>query len=158
MVRNSPSFYHRNLFLGYYVPYRHKIPLWEMDTDYYLHNLDVEIGKEMKGYQKSFGVLEWNNDNDTSSKDTGAQRGSLRRSRTSFNKSQNKNLSDTMIPDQSQRIQKVRDRCRTQNKALSTWWKVALQINVQQRMVSDDDSSGKLLISNFIVSTSSLLP
>ena len=27
-----------NLFLGYYLPFRHTIPLWEMETDYYLHN------------------------------------------------------------------------------------------------------------------------
>ena len=85
-----------------------------METDYYLHNLDVEIGKEMKGYQKSFGVLEWQNNYDTSTTDI-----SVRRSR---------------------RIEKVRDRCRSQNRALSTWWKVALQVNVQQRMVSDDSS------------------
>jgi len=120
-----------NLFLGYYIPYRHKIPLWEMETDYYLHNLDVEIGKEMKGYQKSFGVLEWSNDFDTSSNGTGAEK-HLRQSRLHA-KNKNKHLGD-MIPDQSRRIQNVRERCRTQNTALSMWWKVALQINVQQRM------------------------
>jgi len=116
-----------NLFLGYYVPYRHKIPLWEMETDYYLHNLDVEIGKEMKGYQKSFGVLEWNNDYATSTTDV-----SVRRSQRS--KNPNRNSIDTIIPDHSRRIAKVRDRCKTQNRALSTWWKVALQVNVHQRM------------------------
>ena len=36
--------------------------------------------------------------------------------------------------DQIRRIQKVRDRCTSQNKALSVWWKIALQSNVQQRM------------------------
>lgn len=36
--------------------------------------------------------------------------------------------------DQVRRIQKVRDRCTSQNKALSIWWKIALQSNVQQRM------------------------
>jgi len=115
-----------NLFLGYYVPYRHKIPLWEMETDYYLHNLDVSIGKEMKGYQKSFGVLEWSNDRDNSN-ETGSERQSLRRS-------QFVNKNKDSFSEQSRRIQKVRDRCSTQNKALSMWWKIALQINVQQRM------------------------
>jgi len=94
-----------------------------METDYYLHNLDVEIGKEMKGYQKSFGVLEWNNDYATSTTDI-----SVRRSRRS--KNPNRNSIDTIIPDHSRRIAKVRDRCETQNRALSTWWKVALQVNV----------------------------
>lgn len=97
-----------------------------METDYYLHNLDVSIGKEMKGYQKSFGVLEWSSDYENSN-ETSSER--LRRSQLpSFNK---------INSDQSQRIQKVRERCSTQNKALSMWWKVALQINVQQRMVGD---------------------
>ncbi len=99
-----------------------------METDYYLHNLDVSIGKEMRGYQKSFGVLEWSNDYDTS---TGSERRSKRY------QLKNMNLGDTMSK-QSLRIQKVRERCDNQNKALSMWWKIALQTNVQQRMVSHD--------------------
>ena len=107
-----------------------------METDYYLHNLDVEIGKEMKGYQKSFGVLEWSNDYDNSSNDTGTEKQPLNGSRLTQN-TKSKHFGDT-IPDQSQRIQNVRERCRSQNNALSMWWKVALQLNVQQRMVSPD--------------------
>jgi len=104
-----------------------------METDYYLHNLDVEIGKEMKSYQKSFGVLEWNNDFDTSNNDTGGERLSSKQSQVN---SDSKNLqSIDSIPEQ--RVDMVRERCRTQNKALSMWWKIALQINVQQRMVSE---------------------
>lgn len=122
-----------------------------METDYYLHNLDVEIGKEMKGYQKSFGVLEWSNDHDNSINDTRAET----QSRLNF-KNQNKQLGDS-IPDQSRRIQKVRERCRTQNKALSMWWKIALQINVQKRMVGDNVFR-TFFTSNFVFSTSALLP
>ena len=121
-----------------------------METDYYLHNLDVEIGKEMKGYQKSFGVLEWSNDYDTSSNDTGTERQFSNGSRTMPN-THSKHFGDT-IADQSQRIQRVRERCSTQNKALSMWWKVAIQINVQQRMVSGNlvvsSSTLKLIFSN----------
>lgn len=120
-----------------------------METDYYLHNLDVSIGKEMKGYQKSFGVLEWGNDYDNSN----SERQSSRRSQPAFNK--NKYFCDT-ISEQSRRIQKVRERCSTQNKALSMWWKIALQINVQQRMVSQD-ASRTLFVSESVVSTSPLL-
>ena len=107
-----------------------------METDYYLHNLDVEIGKEMKGYQKSFGVLEWSNGYETSNLDIGAGWQSSGRSRLISNiKSR---YHGEKLSDQLHRIQTVRDRCRSQNKALSMWWKIALQINVQQRMVSDD--------------------
>ncbi len=120
-----------------------------METDYYLHNLDVSIGKEMKGYQKSFGVLEWSNDRDNSN-ETGSERQSLRRS-------QFVNKNKDSFSEQSRRIQKVRDRCSTQNKALSMWWKIALQINVQQRMVSDKISGRLLTSSEFIISTDPLL-
>ena len=61
-----------NLFLGYYLPYRHTIPLWEMETDYYLHNnLHTSVGKgtshSMETYERAFGV-EWTED-DSSSRD-----------------------------------------------------------------------------------------
>ena len=110
-----------------------------METDYYLHNLDVSIGKEMRGYQKSFGVLEWSNDYDNS---TGSERRSKRY------QLKNKHLGDT-LSEQSLRIQKVRERCDNQNKALSMWWKIALQTNVQQRMVSRDLSLVSCTISEF---------
>jgi hypothetical protein len=35
---------------------------------------------------------------------------------------------------ESNRVLQVRNRCKAQNLALSTWWKVALQSNIQQRM------------------------
>jgi len=86
----------------------------------------------MKGYQKSFGVLEWSNGYETSNNDIGAGWQSSGRSRL-ISKNRIKHPGDK-LSGQLQRIQNVRDRCRTQNRALSMWWKVALQINVQQRM------------------------
>ena len=89
----------------------------------------------MKGYQKTFGVLGWNYDEDT---DTGINGESVRRGAShivgplSFSRISK----ESMIPEQSERIHRVRDRCNTQNSALSMWWKVAIQSNVQQRMVS----------------------
>jgi hypothetical protein len=88
----------------------------------------------MKGYQKTFGVLGWNYDDDT---DTGMNEESVRRAAS--HRISPHGLGGTpkepMMPEQSQRIQRVRDRCYTQNAALSMWWKVAIQSNVQQRMV-----------------------
>jgi hypothetical protein len=120
----------RNLFLGYYVPYRHTIPLWEMETDYYLHNRHIEMGKGMRGYQKVFGVSEWNCEDDC---DTGTDIGIPVRHRSQGSNLKNDAL---VLEHQSQKIQRVRDRCSSQNKALSNWWKRAIQMNVQQRMVS----------------------
>lgn len=103
-----------NLFLGYYLPFRHAVPLWEMETDYYLHNFHSQLRtvQSMKGYQRAFGVHDWDSisDNDSQS-------------------------AESSLPvAQSKRIQLVRNRCNSQNQALSAWWKLAIQANVQQRM------------------------
>ena len=133
-----------NLFLGYYLPFRHTIPLWEMETDYYLHNFHVKTGRgksqSMKGYQLAFGVQEWENIN--RNLDALSETDFFEPSRLAIHPN---SQSDTvaiasaqqaMIPYevQSRRIQKVRQCCMSQNLALSTWWKIALQANVQQRL------------------------
>lgn len=43
-----------NLFLGYYVPNNADKPLWELDTDYYLHNFHAENAglQSMREYKK----------------------------------------------------------------------------------------------------------
>ena len=131
----------RNLFLGYYVPYRHSIPLWELETDYYLHNTRVKRRgtlESMKGYQMAFGVLDWNDDDDIdlpNEKDPSGS-SSVRRPNRIHKRSTTLNSIDTAMlrqEDQPRRIQRVRNRCNTQNQALSIWWKIAIQANVQQR-------------------------
>ncbi len=43
-----------NLFLGYYIPISADKPLWELDTDYYLHNFHAENAglQSMREYKK----------------------------------------------------------------------------------------------------------
>jgi hypothetical protein len=142
----SMSFF-RNLFLGYYVPYRHTIPLWEMETDYYLHNFHVKTGKgtlqSMKGYQRAFGVTDWNEDDQfdfSNEKDSSVvSSGSGVRPRRLHSRSITATSVDDSAfsnkqEDKSRRIATVRKRCKAQNQALSSWWKVAIQSNIQQRM------------------------
>jgi len=87
----------------------------------------------MRDFQIEFGVLEWNKDED---KLTGKAAHSVLQSRHRGHQSSSTlgALDIFRQEDQLRRIQKVRDRCYSQNKALSIWWKVALQSNVQQRM------------------------
>ncbi|KAL3913772.1 MAG: hypothetical protein SGILL_006361, partial [Bacillariaceae sp.] len=120
-----------NLFLGYYVPYMHAVPLWEMETDYYLHNQHIETGFGMRSFQESFGVLGWDALDDN---ENGIGASATRNSKLNSSNGRNKNTSDIVVPEQSLKIQKVRDRCDSQSKALSNWWKTAIQRNVQQRM------------------------
>jgi hypothetical protein len=123
-----------NLFLGYYVPYRHTVPLWEMESDYYLHSVpDVFSGNDMLGYQRRFGVLDWNNDDDKTDNGTD-MKSSVRR--TTNNRLGSRDMVSSLHPSQSRRINNVRRRCENQNAALSLWWKIAIHSYVQQRMVS----------------------
>ena len=134
-----------NLFLGYYVPYRHTVPLWEMESDYYLHSVpDVFSGNDMLGYQRRFGVIGWNNDEEN--RIDIANDGKSANRRPAHNKrAGNLHREDSLSainsapqPNQHQRISNVRRRCENQNSVLSLWWKVAIHEYVQQRMVSPD--------------------
>jgi hypothetical protein len=127
------------------VPYRHTVPLWEMETDYYLHNFHVKTGKgtlhSMKGYQRAFGVVEWNDEDDgelsanekrSSSSAIAASR--LARPNGPLARSSPANSNDSLKQEGESRIAKVQRRCRLQNHALSAWWKIAIQSNIQRRM------------------------
>ena len=88
----------------------------------------------MRDFQIEFGVLEWSKEGESQVEADKSGSVALSRHRS--------HSSNTALPvsdtsrqeDQLRRIQKVRDRCYSQNKALSIWWKIALQSNVQQRM------------------------
>lgn len=149
MLTSKPFYHCRNLFLGYYVPYRHAIPLWEMENDYYLHNFHVRTGlgtsQSMREFQMAFGVLDWNGEEFERDTDIGTDKSSVVSSNHSQRRSHQRMHSRSTTTgsmegvfsrqaDQSRRIEMVRKRCKLQNKALSIWWKVALQANVQQRM------------------------
>ena len=124
-----------NLFLGYYIPSHHTVPLWEIESDYYLHNFHVKSGSgslhAMKLYQRTFGT-DWNDeDGQNSEKDEG---------------------SSSLESQESWRIERVRSRCKTQNEALSVWWRLAIQQYIQGRMwksVGDNSSYEPLLPSRF---------
>lgn len=137
-----------NLLLGYYIPYRHMTPLWEMENDYYLHNLHVKFGRgtmpSMKTYQRAFGV-DWS-DNEVEQHPekepapltpNAARRAKLDRIR-SIRRGTSSSKKDNTTSDcdfhESWRISRVRRRCNAQNEALAVWWKEAIQSNIQQRM------------------------
>lgn len=123
-------------------------PLWEMETDYYLHNLHVKFGRgtmpSMKTYQRAFGV-DWSDDEDDYHPEkepapmtpNAARRAKLDRIR-SIRRGTSTLKKDNSISDcdnhESWRISRVRRRCNAQNEALAVWWKEAIQSNIKQRM------------------------
>lgn len=137
-----------NLFLGYYIPYRHAVPLWDLESDYYLHNFHVKAEKgslySMKTHQLAFGV-NWHDEEEdvvneedlpTSLLAVASKRESPlppRPPRTSAYIEKLYGL-DEEESDEPLRIGNVRKRCNAQNEALSMWWKVAIQSYYQQRM------------------------
>lgn len=114
-----------NLFLGYYLPSQNTTPLWELDNDYYLHNFHVNAGRgslqSMKAYQSMFGV-DWSDIDEDHRLDQDKHRGHRR------------NESVGSVVDDPHRIDRVKQRCIAQHYALSSWWKVAIQTYIQQRM------------------------
>ena len=114
-----------------------------MESDYYLHNFHVKKGQgltcTMRSYREAFGIS-WNEDDDldeesNSSSPTHFHAGGKTDTRQS---SSRRDLSrDTRTGrgnEESRRVLRVRNRCEAQKKRLSTWWKHALQANLQQRM------------------------
>jgi len=80
----------------------------------------------MKAYQSMFGV-DWSDLEDDHKIDhSERRRGAHRRNESTG--------STTSIADDPGRIEKVKQRCISQNNALSVWWKVAIQTYIQQRM------------------------
>jgi len=128
-----------NLFLGYYIPCRHAVPLWDMENDYYLHNYHVRSGRgtlqSIKAYERSFAV-DWSDDEEEE-EHTGTEKVTTLAPSPIVSC---KLVSPQSLTDQSReyenswRIARVRRRCKAQNDALSTWWRVAIQSYIQQRM------------------------
>jgi hypothetical protein len=105
-----------------------------METDYYLHNLNVKAGRgttcSMRTYRRAFGI-DWNEIDADGESDI-----------TNYTTSQSYDPSaeepkddfETLQQQHRLRLLKVRNRVRAQNDALSAWWKSALHANIQQRM------------------------
>jgi hypothetical protein len=121
------------------VPYRHTIPLWELETDYYLHNFHVSAGRgtmySMKTYERAFGV----DGLDDAEAAFAVARSARALSRYGLARplSNSRSLTQEILHQsekESSRVARVRRRCNAQHEALSKWWKIALQANFQQRI------------------------
>jgi len=127
------------------LPYRHTVPLWEMESDYYLHNFHVTSGRgtwcSMGCYQRAFGIT-WN-DNSMNDAEDAAMTSPINKKINGSalvkpHKSRRANSYESSVigrsNEESKKVQRVRNRCEAQKAALSTWWKHALQAHIQQRM------------------------
>ncbi|CAM9450333.1 unnamed protein product, partial [Phaeothamnion confervicola] len=121
-----------NLFLGYYVPLEHDLPLWELDSDYYLHNTHVQSAplQSMREYRKSQYYPDLDDDFDDAPPPwilQGAGGGNGPRT-----------LSGLIDGDRMAQIhlrkRRVRQMCVRQRVAMAQWWLEALQRYVQKRM------------------------
>jgi hypothetical protein len=114
----------RNLFLGYYLPYRHSVPLWEMENDYYLHNFHVMNARNattyMKNYERAFCI------NSTDDEDEVESPGRVQS--IGLNPIHHK-----VSIVKSERVARIRKHCTKQNSALSSWWKAALHANLKEK-------------------------
>lgn len=114
------------MFLGYYLPFKHSVPLWEMENDYYLHNFNAmdSFGTitSMQSHRHTFGIPEMDMRHQEPFESPRSQcSGVSRRCPTKSDWKETEVLSS------------LDRRCQAQSAALSLWWKNALQLNIQQR-------------------------
>jgi len=87
----------------------------------------------MKTYQRAFGI-DWKED-EVATFSSGNQSFIAHHSSLSRPSHLQRRVDSNAAHDtESQRIARVRNRCKAQNDALSVWWKAALQSNIKQRM------------------------
>lgn len=122
------------VFADFAVPYMHAEPLWEMETDYYLHNFHVKEGRgvnfSMDFYRHAYGIQVDDIHSETLDRTQRVSRGSSVDTSGSSRKSSSTQLGRM----ESHRVENVRRRVASQNEALSIWWKSALHSNLQQRI------------------------
>ena len=106
-----------NLFLGYYIPSHHFIPLWELENDYYLHNMQAVGYLKLEHQNLS---VEWGiGDNDETDSNTNTPIDNYPDSVDSKN--------------ESFHISRVRKHCETQRLTRTFWWKDAIKSHLDQR-------------------------
>ncbi|CAM9264609.1 unnamed protein product [Sphacelaria rigidula] len=117
-----------NIFLGYFVPTSNGTQLWDLDTDYFLHNTHVENSglQSMREYKKNQYFLD-QDEEPAESDETGG--GSSSAATT---------LSGMIDEDRIAEIQLKRRRVRRMSErqlaATSQWWRDSLQRYAQRRM------------------------
>jgi len=124
-----------NIFLGHYIPRRHPVPLWDLENDYYLHNYHCKSGTaSMKSMELcryvSLASLE---DEEGTGKGNGTpilQRPKLLPTRRLSFPVKDADLGRTQ---ESWRVERIAKQCSAQNKALSLWWRSAIQAYIDQR-------------------------
>ncbi|CAM9117146.1 unnamed protein product [Ectocarpus sp. 8 AP-2014] len=118
-----------NLFLGYYVPTTTGKPLWELDTDYYLHNFHAENAglQSMREYKKDHYFLDQDEEPAGDSNESGANALSAATTLSGM-------IDEDRIAEMQLKRRRVRRMCARQRAATSQWWRDALQRYAQQRM------------------------
>jgi hypothetical protein len=115
-----------NLFLGYYIPSLHSVPLWDIQDDFYLHNVHVRLGGiSMEAHRQAFGFDL--RDDDDESDEAGVVAEEKNCSLQSHGEEERKRENS----DPSDRVYR---RFKAQEKMRSMWWRVAVQTYIQQRM------------------------
>lgn len=131
-----------NLFLGYYIPSMHTVPLWDLENDYYLHNFHVKSGtssmRSMRMQHPCYCLFD-DYRGGTADKDNKIDESvthsvpKLRRNLSRRSLAEVKMEKGTKHNVESYKLQNIRKRCAAQHEALSLWWRNAIQAYVDQR-------------------------
>ncbi|CAM9094825.1 unnamed protein product [Laminaria digitata] len=118
-----------NLFLGYFVPDSTRTPLWELDTDYYLHNFHVQNAglQSMREYKKDQYFLDQDEEPTADSSEPGKGTSSAATTLSGM-------IDQDRIAETQLKRRRVRRMCSRQRAATSQWWRDSLQRYAQRRM------------------------
>ncbi|CAM9514219.1 unnamed protein product [Discosporangium mesarthrocarpum] len=141
-----------NLFLGYFTPTRSLLPLWELDSDYYLHNFHVESAglQSMREYKKDEYFLDQDEElpgpetkDDLEDETTIGFRGHWKDPMIGSDPGTaalpvattlSGMIDEDRIAETQLKGRRVRRMCARQRAAMSQWWRDALQRYAQKRM------------------------
>ena len=108
-----------------------------MESDYYLHvKNDRAMHQSIKSYETAFAV-HWTDDDELYKNSN--ERRLVRHTSTDTNVTLDSSFYSVLttantLMDRNQRMERIQNRSKAQNVALSLWWRAAIQSYVQQRM------------------------
>lgn len=117
--------------MGYFIPTRHSVPLWELENDYYLHNLHADEGRGEIYSMANFKDLYSVGMRDSTQVENSPR--SSARTSSPFQSTHSKPFEKGSRHTGDYRRQD-RDLKREPSGEKGSWWKVALQTNLQQRV------------------------
>ena len=126
-----------NLFLGNFIPLDNATHLWELENDYYLHNFHTQAGSNPSLMLSSKNRGAENAAADKGDSDLVNANNPAHNEKPGEADANGADETERKLKSEQAKIDRkmrVKRNCAVQSEKLSSWWKIALQKNLQRRM------------------------